>query len=202
MTHEELQKKSSSLTSENTSKFSRSETIEKDQDELMTTLESIRGLLEQSENKLNAARESISIANTTTQNDTSALHNMRSFDDEIVPVLDQVIQPEEQTDSFLNIPELAPIVASSDIQTTINVEEKIKAKPKTQTKVDERSEETRASLAILTKKNLLLDALDNFQTELEESLREELMKTMVSLEKDLKKKISIKIENIKDEIFN
>lgn len=101
-----------------TKKKTPSENIKDDQGNLMTTLESIRALLEQNEGKLTAARKSISIANTNTKNDTSALLNMRnSENEEIVPILDDVFEPDLSTDSLDNIPELDSVFSLPEIQT-------------------------------------------------------------------------------------
>jgi len=176
------------------SELSASETIEKDQDDLMSTLESIRGLLEQNESKLTAARESITNANNL--NDTSTLTKIRNTEEEIVPILDQIIDPNTSlgNDSQIDIPELDSIVSTEapQEQEDLNIE--------LSSSEPVRSEKTKDHLASLTQKNLLLDALDNFQIDLEQSLREDLMKTMIGLEKDLKEKISKKINQIKDDI--
>ena len=215
-------KKSRNQSAEIDNKKSPSETIEKDQDDLVSTLESIRGLLEQSENKLNAARESISIANANTKHDTNALQHMRTDTEEvqekeIVPILDQIIEP-ELSDSLSDIPELDSVIEIGDLaEETVPeksapdhsvltepeqepLELDIETAPLDSDK-EEQINRRKENLAALTQKNLLIDALDNFQTDLELSLREDLMKTMVSLEKNLKEKISLKIERIKEEIL-
>jgi len=176
-------------------KLSTSETIDKDQDDLMSTLESIRGLLEQNESKLTAARESITNANNL--NDTSALTKIRNSEEEIVPILDQIIKPDTSldSDSQIDIPELDSIVSTEEPQEQTDVGIEL-SNPE-----PVRSKQTKDHLASLTQKNLLLDALDNFQIDLEQSLREDLMKTMIGLEKDLKDKISKKINQIKDDIL-
>jgi len=176
-------------------KLSTSETIDKDQDDLMSTLESIRGLLEQNESKLTAARESITNANNL--NDTSTLSKMRSSEEEIVPILDQIIEPGTSlnNDSQIDIPELDSIASTEEPQEQADLNVKLSSSKPV------RSEKTKDHLASLTQKNLLLDALDNFQIDLEQSLREDLMKTMIVLEKDLKEKISKKINQIKDDIL-
>jgi len=196
-----LSKKASAKTLPKTSpRISPSETIEKDQDDLMSTLESIRGLLEQSEDKLNAARESISIANANTRHDTSALHSFRHNDssDEIVPILDEIIDLDYSSDSLEEIPELdttfTPTAEALSVQ-----ESSLKTKP-LDTKPSGNHNKTE-NIATLTRKNLLIDALDNLQLDLEQSLRETLMKTMVTLEKDLKDRIHDRIKQIKAEIL-
>lgn len=203
-----------------TNKKTPSETIKEDQSNLMTTLESIRALLEQNETKLSAARESISIANANTKNDTSALLNMRSSanHEQIVPILDDIVEIELSSDSLDAIPELDSIFSESVIEHGIehglesefkihidteplrDTEQKQETHPMQTAIPTEASLDTKPNLATLTVKNLLIDALDNLQMELEESLRESLMKTMVTLEKDLKLKISQKIDSIKTEI--
>jgi len=206
--------------SKKSKKHAASETLEKDQDDLMSTLESIRGLLEQSEGKLNAARESISIANTNTQNDTSALMHIRNSDadDEIVPILDDIVEPEStSSDSHINIPELDAVfmpeetepdtVLGSDVAPALETDEshaievdEVSIESEDQEK-DNNSTKA-ADLSSLTQKNLLIDALDDMQLELEQSLRETLMKTMVSLEKELKDRVSQRIEQIKSDILD
>ena len=189
-----------------TKKKTPSENIETDQDNLMTTLESIRALLEQNEGKLTAARESISIANTNTRNDTSALHNMRSgtYQEQIVPVLDDIVELGLSSDSLDNIPELDSVFSFPEIEPqpktkNINDPEENDSSPQDAKPLPD-TPASKPDLATLTAKNLLIDALDDLQIELEESLRETLMRTMVTLEKDLKDKINKKIETIKSKI--
>ena len=197
-----------------TKKKTPSENIETDQDNLMTTLESIRALLEQNEGKLSAARESITIANTNTRNDTSALLNMRSgaYSEDSVPVLDDIIG--SNSDSLDNIPELDSIFSVPEIETSpedlipedMIPEESIPEEliendsPSPDATPQQDPPTIKPDLATLTAKNLLIAALDDLQIDMEESLRETLMKTMVSLEKDLKEKINKKIEAIKAQI--
>ncbi len=178
-------------------KNSHSETIEKDQDDLMSTLESIRGLLEQSEGKLNAARESISMANTQTQQSSASMSSseIRINDEEIVPILDDIVDAEPSSNSLSDIPELDSIYTPPANESSQEIEQ-----------IDINSEpfeitSNTSDIAALTQKNRLIDALDNLQVDLEESLRETLMKTMVKLEKDLKDRISDRIEQIKKEIL-
>ncbi len=171
-----------------------SETIEKDQDDLMSTLESIRGLLEQSEGKLNAARESISLANTQTQKSSASISSSMEIemDEEIVPILDDIVEAEASSDSLMDIPELDSIFTLSENEAELDTN------PAQTDSAEIKKDDS--ELAMLTQKNLLLDALDNLQLDLEESLRETLMKTMVTLEKELKDRISNRIEQIKTEI--
>lgn len=185
-----------------TKKKTPSENIETDQDNLMTTLESIRALLEQNEGKLTAARESISIANTNTRNDTSALHNMRSgaYQEQIVPILDDIVEPNLSSDSLDNIPELDSVFSLPESETQLQTHNLDTPSPSQKAEVLQETAANKPDLAILTAKNLIIDALDDLQLELEESLRETLMRTMVTLEKDLKDKISKRIETIKAKI--
>lgn len=177
-------------------KRSPSETIEKDQDDLMSTLESIRGLLEQSEGKLNAARKSISLANTQTQKSSASMSSAEiKIDDEIVPILDNIVDAEPSLNSLSDIPELDSIFTPADNESSLEIE---------QINIDSEAAEIKSNtsdISALTQKNRLIDALDNLQLDLEESLRETLMKTMVKLEKDLKDRISDRIEQIKKEIL-
>lgn len=178
-------------------KRSPSETIEKDQDDLMSTLESIRGLLEQSEGKLNAARESISLANTQTQRSSASITSSEiEVDEEIVPILDNIVNADLSLSKLPNIPELDSVFTPTAHESSQEIE---------QIDIDSTPADIKkntSDIAMLTKKNLLIDALDNLQLDLEQSLRETLMKTMVTLEKDLKDRISDRIEQIKKEILN
>jgi len=178
-------------------KKSPSESIEKDQDELMSTLESIRGLLAQSEGKLNAARESISLANTQTRNSSASMSSIEiEVDEEIVPILDDIVDTEASSTNFGSLPELDQIFKTSHIESEIEVGDVTPFPIQEQTK-----NQPAPNLATLTQKNLLIDALDNLQLDLEQSLRETLMKTMVTLEKDLTDRISKRIKEIKAEIL-
>ena len=69
------------------------------QESLVQALESIKGLLEKSENKLSAARESIALANDSSQKAKISL------DDETIPVLNDVVIPDasEKAQPDLNL---------------------------------------------------------------------------------------------------
>ncbi len=162
----------------------------------MSTLESIRGLLEQSEGKLNAARESISLANSQTQKSSASMTSSEiEVDEEIVPILDNIVDTDLSLNSLPNIPELDSIFTPAANKSSQAIE---------QIDIDSEAAEIKSNtsdISALTQKNRLIDALDNLQLDLEESLRETLMKTMVKLEKDLKARISDRIEQIKKEIL-
>jgi len=185
----------------------KTKTIDENQDELMTTLESIRGLLAQSENKLSAARKSISIANTHTQNSAASMTSMEiNLDDEIVPILDDIV--EASTDSLANIPELdmssfdeSPADTDITFETTSDTEVEVQdiIVPNVETVIPTKNNST-PSLSSLTQKNKLINALDDLQLEMEKSLRETLMKTMVTLETELKEQIKNKIDKMKTDI--
>jgi len=192
-----------------TDKKTPSENIKEDQGNLVNTLESIRILLEQNETKLSAARASISIANANTKHDTSALLNMRTgtHHEQIVPILDDIVEIELSTNSLDKIPELDSIFNEPEIDTqfAINVvddpaPDDIVLQDNSIPVDDDDMPVIKPDLATLTAKNLIIDALDDLQMDMEESLRESLMKTMVILEKDLKLKISQKIEVMKAEL--
>ncbi|MBN4080593.1 hypothetical protein JYT31_02905, partial [Beggiatoa alba] len=59
---------------------------------------------------------------------------------------------------------------------------------------------TSAELTNLTEQTQLNAALDKLQTDMEQSIRETLMRTMVTLEESLKNQIKIKIEQLKSDI--
>ena len=115
--------------------------------ELLSALESIKGLLEKSEVKLNAARESIELATP-------------------IPTLSTEV---EEIPEVLEVPELDEIVIEPKIegaQPTVDIE-------------------------------VLKVFLDEMQKQIEKTMRDKLMKAVVSAENDIKKQMRAYLDQIR-----
>ena len=148
------------------------------QDSLVDALESIKALLAKSDSKLAAARESIAIAS----NQTALGHQGVSEQFEI-PVLDDIVIPaeiESVTEEVSNISEeLSEKIDETLAAVTENTPTLVAAKPDPQ---------------------IMLDYLDSLQEKLEKTLRDSLMKSIVTIEAGLKKSLVSEIDNIRKQV--
>ena len=115
--------------------------------ELLSALESIKGLLEKSEVKLNAARESIELATP-------------------IPTLSTEV---EEIPELIEVPELDEIVVepqTAGAQPTVDIE-------------------------------VLKAFLDEMQKQIEKTMRDKLMKAVVSAENDIKKQMRAYLDQIR-----
>ena len=115
--------------------------------ELLSALESIKGLLEKSEVKLNAARESIELATP-------------------IPTLSTEV---EEIPELIEVPELDEIVIepqTAGAQPTVDIE-------------------------------VLKAFLDEMQKQIEKTMRDKLMKAVVSAENDIKKQMRAYLDQIR-----
>lgn len=149
------------------------------EDNLLNALESIRGLLEQSETKLSAARDSITHAN-----DPANPQKPRrgAGNEPVVPVLEDIIEPGASAtpaEQQLEIPEVA------DEPTSPDSEEPVTMNDPTQTDSD-----------------TMLEFLDHLQANLEKEVRNTLMRTVVNIEKEVKKTIAEQLDTIREQIRN
>ena len=115
--------------------------------ELLSALESIKGLLEKSEVKLNAARESIELATP-------------------IPTLSTEV---EEIPELIEVPELDEIVIEAQTagaQPTVDIE-------------------------------VLKAFLDEMQKQIEKTMRDKLMKAVVSAENDIKKQMRAYLDQIR-----
>ncbi len=122
-------------------------------EELLSALESIKGLLEKSEVKLNAARESIELATPIPTLSTEA---------EELPEVDNI--PE-----LVEVPELDEIVVQPQVegaQPTVDID-------------------------------VLNAFLDEMQKQIEKTMRDKLMKAVVSAENDIKKQMRAYLDQIR-----
>lgn len=148
------------------------------QDSLVDALESIKSLLAKSDSKLAAARESIAIAS----NQTALGHKGVSEQFEI-PVLDDIVIPAEVESVTEEVSSISEELSEKIDETLIAVNENIPtlaaAKPDPQ---------------------IMLDYLDTLQEKLEKTLRDSLMKSIVTIEAGLKKSLVSEIENIRKQV--
>lgn len=154
------------------------------EDNLLNALESIKSLLEQSETKLTAARDSISRANDpeNPQNPRQGTGN-----EPVVPVLEDIIEPGayEAPTEQLEIPEVTDEADTTNATPSPDSEEPATMSDPTQTDSD-----------------TMLEFLDHLQASLEKEVRNTLMRTVVNIEKDVKKTIAEQLDTIREQIRN
>lgn len=155
------------------------------EDNLLNALESIKGLLEQSETKLTAARESINRANEPGNFKTS---RSRPDNDPVVPVLDDIVEPDPSPAAAeqLEIPEVS------------NEAEPINATPS----AEKQEEAITMSSPNRSDSDTMLEFLDHLQASLEKEVRNTLMRTVVNIEKEVKKTIAEQLDTIREQIRN
>ena len=151
-----------------------SDNINKDaentQDSLVDALESIKNLLAKSDSKLAAARESIAIASNQT-----ALGQQGVQEQFEIPVLDDIVIPAEEIS---------------------NISEKI---DETLAAVSE-SIPTISASSSEPDPEIVLQYIDTLQEKLEKTLRDSLMKSIVTIEAGLKKSLVGEIDKIRNQV--
>lgn len=151
----------------------------KDPDSLVDALESIKNLLAKSDSKLAAARESIAIASNQT-----AKGQIESEQFEI-PVLDDIVAPSEIESATEEVSNISEQLSEKIDETLAAVHESIP---------------TLSDTVSAPNPQVMLDYLDTLQLKLEKSLRDSLMKSIVTIEAGLKKSLTAEIDNIRDQI--
>lgn len=143
-------------------------------DSLVDALESIKSLLQKSDAKLTAARESIAIASNQTYQGSRNIHDAEQLD---IPVLDDIVIPAEEALSISDkIDEtLKSIMPEHDIPALTEFAQR----PDPQ---------------------VILDYLDALQKQLEKTLRDSLMKSIVTIEAGLKKSLTSEVDKIRAQI--
>lgn len=149
---------------------------DKDSDSLVDALESIKNLLAKSDSKLAAARESIAIASSQT---ARGHLNSEQFE---IPVLDDIVDVESATEEVSNISE----ELSSKIDETIAA-------------VNESIPTLSDSIAG-PDPQIMLKYIDALQEKLEKSLRDSLMKSIVTIEAGLRKTLFAEVDKIREQI--
>jgi len=154
------------------------------EDNLLNALESIKSLLEQSETKLTAARDSITRANEPGNFQSS---RRQTGNEPVVPVLEDIIEPdayEAAPTGQMEIPEITDAADIADDETlSPDSEEPATMSDPTQTDSD-----------------TMLEFLDYLQASLEKEVRNTLMRTVVNIEKDVKKTIAEQLDTIRRQI--
>ena len=140
------------------------------QDSLVDALESIKSLLAKSDSKLAAARESIAIASNQT-----ALGQQDVQEQFEIPVLDDIVIPAE---------EISNISEKID-ETLAAVNESIPVMSPPSSKPDP---------------EIVLEYIDTLQKKLEKTLRDSLMKSIVTIEAGLKKSLVSEIDKIREQV--
>ena len=148
-------------------------------DSLVDALESIKSLLAKSDSKLAAARESIAIASNQT-----AFGKLDSEQFEI-PVLHDVVNPDDVASVTEEVSSISEQLSEKIDETLAAVHESIPT----------------LSDAIATPEpGVMLDYLDTLQLKLEKSLRDSLMKSIVTIEAGLKKSLTSEIDKVREQI--
>ena len=143
------------------------------QESLVQALESIKGLLEKSENKLSAARESIALAN-----DSSKKAKV-SLDDETIPVLNDVVIPD----------------ASEEAQPDLNLFETLT--PTEPEPVTEPAEPIPQGITC----DEVIDLIDEFQDRIKPILNEAITSSSIlNLEEVLNKAVEQELHQLRNEI--
>ena len=150
------------------------------QDSLVDALESIKTLLAKSDSKLAAARESIAIASNQTALGKLNIHEQH---DPEIPVLDDIVIPAEVESATEEVSNISEQISEKIEETLAAVNESIptlsEAEPDPQ---------------------IMLDYLDTLQKKLEKTLRDSLMKSIVTIEAGLKKSLVNEIDKIREQI--
>ena len=154
-----------------------------DSPDLLNALESIKGLLEQSENKLSAARESLKKAKSP---DTSqGIIRPSVSSDPVVPVLDDVVAPSAELPEYEE-PSLLEEVPELD--SFLEPEETIPAEPPQEPIPPGHSTDE------------VIACLDQLQEQLEKELTDNLAQAIVNIKAELKKSLDAEIQKLKDQL--
>lgn len=152
--------------------------------ELLDALESIKGLLEQSESKLSAARESLQKAKPQANPPGSVRPSVSK--EPVVPVLDDVVTSLEDDLDEDELPLLeddVPVLDDLLEAEPVTAPQPISPPPVAGYDTEE-----------------VLFYLDKLQQQLEKQLRNTLMRTVVNIEAEIKKTLTEQIQQLKDEI--
>ena len=148
------------------------------QDSLVDALESIKALLAKSDSKLAAARESIAIAS----NQTELGHKGVSEQFEI-PVLDDIVIPAELESATEEVSNISEQLSEKIDETLATVSENIPNLTVTEPDPE-----------------VILGYLDTLQEKLEKTLRDSLMKSIVTIEAGLKKSLISEVDKIRMQV--
>lgn len=159
------------------------DTDNNDSPDLLNALESIKGLLEKSENKLSAARESLQKAKTPDLSQGIIRPSVSS--EPVVPVLDDIIEmsadvaEDEEPSQLDEAPELQSFLEPEAAPSPEPLEE--------QQPVGHTTDE-------------VLAYLDQLQEQLEQELTDSLMRTVVGIKAEIKKTLNEEIQKLKEQL--
>lgn len=160
--------------------------ISDSQESLVDALESIKSLLAKSDSKLAAARESIAIASNQTALGKLDIHDQHEKSDQIeIPTLDDIVIPANAEAATEEISNISEQISEKIDETLAAVNENIP---------------TLAPATVKPDPQIVLDYLDNLQESLEKSLRDSLMKSIVTIEVGLKKTLGSEINKIRKQV--
>jgi len=160
-----------------TDDMNKDERIADSQDSLVDALESIKSLLAKSDSKLAAARESIAIAS----NQTAQGHlETEQFE---IPVLDDIVIPAEFESATEEVSNISEQLSEKIDETLAAVNENIPSLS-----------------AAEPDPEIILGYIDEIQEKLEKTLRDSLMKSIVTIEAGLKKSLNREIDKIRKQI--
>jgi len=149
---------------------------------LVTALESIKGLLQKSDAKLSAARESIANASTQTEKGAQNVNdpNINNPEQMEIPVLDDIVIPAEDASRITHkIEETLSAIIPEALNELIPSETKS---------------------ALTSDPEIMLQYLDTLQKNLEKAMRDSLMKSIVTIEVGLKKSLKSEIDKMRKQI--
>ncbi len=159
------------------------DTDNNDNPDLLNALESIKGLLEKSESKLSAARESLKKAKTPDIKQGITRPSVSS--EPVVPVLDDIVDTIFETTEDEEAPLLDDVPV---LESVLEPEEEIQAEPP----------ESLQPLGHSTDE--VLAYIDQLQLQLENELSISLMRAVVDIETEIKKTLNEEIQKLKDQL--
>lgn len=148
-------------------------------DTLVDALESIKSLLAKSDSKLAAARESIAIASNQT--------SLGKIDPEKfeIPILHDVVNPSDIESATEDVSSISEQLSEKIDETLAVVAENIPTLHELESHPDPQ---------------IMLDCLDSLQKNLEKSLRDSLMKSIVTIEVGLKKTLANEMNKVRKQV--
>lgn len=154
----------------------------KDPDSLVDALESIKNLLAKSDSKLAAARESIAIASNQTALGTQDIQAHEQFE---IPVLNDIVTQDDVESATEAVSNISEQISEKISETLAAVNESIP---------------TLSDPISSPDPQIMLDYLDTLQEKLEKSLRDSLMKSIVTIEAGLRKSLFSEVDKIREQI--
>ena len=159
------------------------ETDNSDNPDLLNALESIKGLLEQSENKLSAARESLKKAKTSEVPQGIVRPSVSS--EPVVPVLDDIV---EMSDDVVEDEEPSLVDEVPELDSFLEPEATPSPEPVAEPQLTGHSTDE------------VLAHVEQLHEQLEKQLTDSLMRTVVELKAVIKNTLNEEIQKLKEEL--